>query len=854
MIQVLVWYLLLLFLGLAALPIATTIFPALTDKGYAFSKSLGLFLWGFLYWLLCIFGILQNNLGGAITALIFVLFISLAVSLWKKTNYWSKLWKEQRSYALVIEGIFVLSFVLIAFWRAANPDIVGTEKPMELAFINAILRSPTFPPIDPWLSGYSISYYYFGYVLISLMIRVSGVVSGVGFSLAAATVFSLAAIGLYGLVFDIIHEEKLARLLGLNHSGDTHKRNSIASYLLPVLAPMFTLIISNMEGLLEFLHARGIFWQRSVDGTLTSTFWKWLSVQELTSAPVEPLSWWPVRPGGVIWWRASRVLTDFNVTGRDFEIIDEFPFFSFLLSDLHPHVLAIPFAILCLGLALNLLLGGNQGKTSIIGIVIPLPPATVVTVPVLIGGMMFLNTWDFPIYLGVYLLCILFIQIQKSGWSREIFWEFIATGIILGGVSIVIYLPFLIGFKSQAGGIIPSMIFSTRGAHFWVMFGILLIPILFFLMVYGLDPEKKPAIRKGLIPVGIFILAAGIISLIIGWLGTFLSGWGSALIVNPSPVINALGYKLSELGNAFRDLQGIGAEPGYNLVLETVVKRLTAPGAWITLLVLGTLVIGYLLLSIKKENQQDQTSNPQSVSSGLVFILILILSGGIIAVTPEFFYLRDQFGWRMNTIFKFYYQVWIIWSIAAAVCTIYLLRTLRGAGKIIGSVVLGLTIFAGLLYPILGTYYTTNGYHPDRLTLDGNDHLARFSPDEDQAMKWLSNAPFGVIAESVGGSYSAHARMSTHSGLPTVIGWVPHEGQWGRGPEELGSRMPDIETLYATPDWDAALTILNLYKIRYIVIGDLERTTYQVDETKFQTNLPVVFENNRVRIYEFTGK
>ena len=66
--------------------------------------------------------------------------------------------------------------------------------------------------------------------------------------------------------------------------------------------------------------------------------------------------------------------------------------------------------------------------------------------------------------------------------------------------------------------------------------------------------------------------------------------------------------------------------------------------------------------------------------------------------------------------------------------------------------------------------------------------------------------------------------------------------------------MPDIETLYSTPDWEEALTILNLYQIRYIVIGDLERSTYQVDETKFQTNLPVVFENNRVRIYEFTGK
>jgi len=79
-------------------------------------------------------------------------------------------WLRQE-WRLVVEcgGALFAGFCRLAFVRAANPEILGTEKPMELAFINAILRSPTFPPHDPWLSGYAISYYYFGYVIVAML-------------------------------------------------------------------------------------------------------------------------------------------------------------------------------------------------------------------------------------------------------------------------------------------------------------------------------------------------------------------------------------------------------------------------------------------------------------------------------------------------------------------------------------------------------------------------------------------------------------------------------------------------------------------------------------------------------------
>ena len=82
-----------------------------------------------------------------------------------------------------VEALFLLAFAAWAFVRAANPEAVGTEKPMELAFINAILRSPAFPPHDPWLSGYAISYYYFGYVLVAMLAKTGGTSGGVAFNL-----------------------------------------------------------------------------------------------------------------------------------------------------------------------------------------------------------------------------------------------------------------------------------------------------------------------------------------------------------------------------------------------------------------------------------------------------------------------------------------------------------------------------------------------------------------------------------------------------------------------------------------------------------------------------------------------
>jgi len=218
-----------------------------------------------------------------------------------------------------------------------------------------------------------------------------------------------------------------------------------------------------------------------------------------------------------------------------------------------------------------------------------------------------------------------------------------------------------------------------------------------------------------------------------------------------------------------------------------------------------------------------------------------------------------MFGYRINTIFKFYFLAWLMWGIVAAYATVVLWGRLSSSWKIVFRIGMILILGLALIYPVLGLWTKTDGFNPPQWTLDGTAYLQRNSPDEAAAMIWLSEAPLGIVAEAVGGSYTTFARMASHSGQPTVLGWEFHEIQWRGGTKEMGSRKADIERLYCTPSWDEARQILEQYDIRYVVVGIKERIEYAADdqacptglgETKFIRNLPVAFEQGELTIFE----
>jgi uncharacterized membrane protein len=242
----------------------------------------------------------------------------------------------------------------------------------------------------------------------------------------------------------------------------------------------------------------------------------------------------------------------------------------------------------------------------------------------------------------------------------------------------------------------------------------------------------------------------------------------------------------------------------------------------------------------RKKDEEGENHGP------LPFLLLMVVLGGVMVLAPEFVYLRDVFGARMNTVFKFYYQAWMLWSLSAAFASILILKS----GKSFSKVLVVIFILLGLVYPILAFPTKTNGFTPqDGYTLDASAYFARLYPDEAAAVTWLSQAPNGVVAEAVGGQYSGFARVSTLSGQPAVLGWPGHEGQWRGGYEEVGSREPDMRTLFETPDWEDALAVIQRYDIRYIFIGSLERNTYALNLDKFEKNLQIGFSQGNVKVF-----
>jgi YYY domain-containing protein len=895
MISFILWYVLISIVGWLAVPIAYKLLPNLPDRGFTLARPIGLLVWGYSFWMLASLHIIQNDSGGVLFALILLAGFSFwLISLghgWKEFVGWLK---SRNRLIVIAELVFLLAFAAWALVRAANPDIVGTEKPMELAFINSILRSPTFPPNDPWLSGYAISYYYFGYVLVAMITRLTGVVSGVAFNLAVALWFGLTAVAAYGILYSLLtiwknntsHKAKDDPEKGITLDKSTHGWALVGA----LLGPFFILIVSNIEGFLEILHAKGLFWTQAADGTWQSGFWSWLGIQELTSPPSLPLSWIPTRIGGIWWWRASRVLQDFDLAGTSKEIIDEFPFFSYLLSDLHPHVLAMPFALLGVGLALNLYLkcrepAGAQGMSifrwfklwwdgknpplSATGLTSWLHRPDFWFAALALGGLAFLNTWDFPIYVALFSATYTLVRFQQEGWSIARLGDFIGTAIFLGVVGIILYFPFYVGFSSQAGGILPSLSFYTRGVQLWVMFATLLVPIVAWL-IWLWRRQGSRALFWGSLKFSLAItFSLWALSYLLGWLAISLPSLGSTImgIQGSNGTLTSIGSSFVNWGGLFAGLQGSSDSLG--LLLGSFARRLVEPGAWITLIGLIALVWG-MLASFKprcpasplegeplslKEDEKDSYPTMASLNNPdpNAFVLLLVFVGCGLVLTPEFFYLRDQFGWRMNTIFKFYFQTWIIWGLSAAFVSALLISTLKKFWGVIYKVGWVILIAMSLAYPIFGILTKTDNLKPSILTLDGNAYFENGSPDEWAGIRWLQQAPLGVVAESVGGSYSQYARVSTQSGDPTVLGWVGHESQWRGGAKEMGSRETDISTLYKTSDWNTARTILDEYNIRYVFVGDLEHSTYHVNEVKFQNNLKPVFQQGSVIIYEYDG-
>ena len=255
-----------------------------------------------------------------------------------------------------------------------------------------------------------------------------------------------------------------------------------------------------------------------------------------------------------------------------------------------------------------------------------------------------------------------------------------------------------------------------------------------------------------------------------------------------------------------------------------------------------------------------------SVSSDTsIFSVILILTATLLTVGPEFVYLRDLFGTRMNTIFKFYYQAWVLWSIAAAFGTWMLARAANRIGATIFTLSVGVVILLGLIYPVLATTTITDNWRGTTrnadgvqyATLDGMAYMRTVRAADYAAINFLNARVQGrpVIAEAVGGSYTEFGRISVHSGLPTVIGWPFHEFQWRGNTEVFGGRENEIKILYQANTFDEVKPIMDKYNIRYVYVGLMEAGAYGGSGLgKFAGSMKIIYQDQGVTIYERVDK
>ncbi|NTW13106.1 MAG: hypothetical protein HGA30_07325, partial [Anaerolineales bacterium] len=588
------WYLLITLLGWITFPLAFRLFPALADRGYTLSRAFGLMLWGFIFWLSANFGTAQNDLGG----LLLSLTVLAGLSAWSLVNHQSEIvnrkseitgWlKENIRLILTTEILFIISFGFMAFFRSANPEILGTEKPMELMFINGIMNSPDFPPRDLWLSGYSISYYYFGYVMTAMLATFTGVPATMAFNLMLALVFGLATLGAYGILYNLL-------ALGQRHRPETVEGSNVegqksgdplSSFLFPLLGPLFLLLVSNVEGFLEVLHARGWFWR---DG---SNFWTWLDIPELRNPPPQIPQWTPDRFWW--WWRASRVVQDYDLNGSFREAIDEFPAFSFLLGDLHPHVLAIPFFLLAIAFALNLFLGGFRGRIHLYVGELHISKTGFLLAAFLLGGMAFLNTWDILPVAAVIVFSYALARVRETGWGWGRLEDVLLFGIPVLVTAYVLYLPFFLGFDSQAGGIVPNFMYITRGAHLWVMWGTLFVPI-FALLIHFARTKLPADWGRGI---------AASLGIVILLLATMLAMGFLAYRLRPELVLPIL--------------EGQGRDAG-TFLADSFARRLSYIGSLLTLL--AFLIPALAFLFANRGSQSTNESAPNSPLSTFHFPL-----------------------------------------------------------------------------------------------------------------------------------------------------------------------------------------------------------------------------------------
>ena len=709
---ILIWWLLLEALGLLALPLLFPLFGRPSAHGYPFGKIVSLLLITWLAWLLG-FAIpdgtaLRLAVGGVVLASAAAAYLQrAAIAAWLRDGGWSQLVRA--------DGLWTIGFLFFVLQRWMAPDIFGAEKYMDFAFLNSLVRAESMPPADPWMSGETINYYYFGYLMFANLISWAPLPATTSYNLCVATLGGLAFAQTAWLAFALTGRWGLGVLGG-----------AMSAYL------------GNLDGAWQFIQK----------GTLR----------------------------GMDYWRSSRVVAKGDT-------INEFPFFSTIHGDLHPHFMVLPVGILLLALLLDERAFPSRPGTEPVSPWRALVPWLAVTF--VLAAMVAISNWELP--MGVLVVALL------AGRATPL-------------------TPLLSRARLQLGARLIGMLIGVY---------VLFLP--FYLNF--VPPLVKPGPNEPCVGSVCFTIARTSIA-------EFLTVYG-LLLFPPALLIAVRAVRLLPTGG------GEGRHLAYAVAGLALIFAAVAGNAVLPLLAL--LALGGLFIAYRDSEGAERAG------------FLLIVAGVAALLACELFFIKDSYGeklYRMNTVFKLYFQAWTILAVAAPWALGRLLArdwSWAPAARLVAgatAVLVGLSA----CYPI---GVTLDRLDSSRKTLDGNNYLRREHPGDFAAIEWLRGnvqTP-AVILEATGNPYSYFARFSANTGLPTVLGWANHEGLWRCHDNTVMARRDDVMRIYNAPTLIEVEPLLEHYKVRYILVGDVEREEHGSALEKF-TSLPEVFRSGGTVIYK----
>ncbi len=765
-----VWLLAVYAGALVTLPLGLVVFRALPDRGYLLARPLGFLLLAYVPWLLASLG----WVGFGRTSIALGFLLAAAVSGWLAYRFRESMWAfVRRRWRLLLaeEALFLVAFLAFVLVRAANPDLwhpyLGGEKPMDFAYLNAVLRSTTMPPLDPWFAGGALNYYYFGQFMVATVIRVTGIPAAIAYNLAVPLFFALTAGVAFSLGYNLVEGARRWIRRALRPPPWTAVAAGAAALAMAV-------VLGNLHGGWQLLGGR------------VSTFDFWAPTRMM---PPDP-------PG-------------FEIT--------EFPFFTFLFADLHAHLMAMPLALLALGLCLNTVL---LSRRRIARWRLPL---SIALLALTAGALAATNTWDFPTYLGLGALSVAVGRwLAERRITRAMLYRTTALLLAFVVLAFAFWLPFHLRLVNGFPGIGAAPATTPFGQY---------------LAIHGL-----------FMYVAVTLLAVEALPRVWRWMVHSGGPWQWALGFTAG-VLASLGIALAAVGY------------GTLAVLAAMLLAVAVP------------LLGWLV--VRRWRWAPEAAAARAAAPYHLLPLTLLAIALAIGAAVDVLVLKGDIE-RQNTVFKLYLQAWFFFSFAGAYA-LWHIGFVRGwftrprLPSILWTAGLLVLLAASAVYPVLGTgARLDNRFAPAPLTLDGTAYMQNavyFDQENETHLKWdlaainwlrdnLDGAP--VVLDGRTPLYRWGSRVSVYTGLPTVLGWDWHQTQQRCGLDPCAAvqqRVADVHRIYAGVDASETLDLLAQYDVDYVYVGQTERQYYPADGLeKFGAmadsgELSLAYENPEVIIY-----